>query len=370
MALNNTPKVAILTSQFFQLDGKRCLFGGGERYLIDLCKMLKKFGYYVEIFQASSTGIWEKIYEDIKINGISDPGVKKDFYIRLNKVFYNIASNFDYHIYFNLDVIYPNVFSNSICISHGIWWDSTERKWWRTQEWYNYLFKGLSSMNLLISVDTNTINWLNSVKPDLLCRTTYIPNYVDLNLFKQDNNKSKDYIKILYPRRLCKARGWDICRELALELTKEYEDIIFSFVGRGSNDITEKYMKNLAKRKCQIEYTWYETNDMYKAYSKTDIVLIPSLYSEGTSFSLLEAMACGKAVIAGLVGGLTDLILQGFNGYLIKVDKENLKNIILYLKNNPEKRIRLGKNARMVSEAFSKEIWEERWKKLIVEFFK
>lgn len=46
----SSKKVAIVTPQFFQLDGNRCLFGGGERYLIDLCKLFKKCGYQADVF--------------------------------------------------------------------------------------------------------------------------------------------------------------------------------------------------------------------------------------------------------------------------------------------------------------------------------
>jgi glycosyltransferase involved in cell wall biosynthesis len=360
---NTIPKIAILTPQFYQYDGNRCLFGGGERYLIDFAKLLINIGYSPEVFQASAEP-WKKEYDGVSINGIYGGKVNKDFFINLNREFAIVTRDYNYHVYFNMDTLYPYVFPNSICISHGIWWDSLGRKWWRTKTWYDFLFSGLNAIDLLVSVDTNVINWINAVKPELKCKKTYIPNYVDTNVFKPDNKKTNNNIKILYPRRLCKARGWNVCRDVALELTSEYNNVVFSFVGRDT-ERKEKYMEMLSLENKQIEYTWYEMNDMYKAYEDTDIVLIPSLYAEGTSLSLLEAMACGKPVIAGIVGGLTDLVLQGYNGYLIEINKENLKGSIIELINKPKLRKELGKNAREVSKKFSKEIWETRWKKLI-----
>ncbi|WP_083238719.1 DNRLRE domain-containing protein [Caloranaerobacter ferrireducens] len=364
------PKVAIVTPQFFEWDGNRCLLGGGERYLIDLAKLLQKLGYQVDVFQPSNHKEWERTYEGIKIKGIGNPGFHQDFFINLNKKFYQVTKNYDYHIYFNMDVTYPHVFPNSICISHGIWWDSCERQWWRSKLWYSRFFEGLSAVDLLVSVDTNTINWLNAVNPNLKCKKVYIPNYVDLNIFKPtiSNLTNKKYIKILYPRRLHPGRGWAVCKKVAVELVNEYNNVIFSFVGRGTIK-SEEHMKIFASKHPRIEYTWYEMNEIYNAYKDADIVLIPSLYSEGTSLSLLEAMACGKPIIAGLVGGLTDLIIHGYNGYLIEINKENLKNAIITLINNPKLREDMGKNARKISEQFSKEIWEERWKKVILQQF-
>lgn len=327
---NASPTVAVLTPQFYELDSGRCLFGGGERYLIDLAKLLQGLGYEVDVFQPTSVGRWKRTYDGVNIYGLSEAGVDRDFYIELNKAFSKVTGEYDYHIYFNMDMLCPYVFPGSICISHGIWWDSAERDWWRSYPWYGRMFKGLNAIDVLVSVDTNTINWINAVKPDISCRRVYIPNYVDLNIFKPDEPEysKKDYIKILYPRRLCAARGWNICKDLATELTKEFDKIVFSFVGRGTENI-EKHMEIFSSRHDRIEYAWYEMNEMYKAYRGVDIALIPSLYSEGTSLSLLEAMACGKPVIAGIVGGLTDLVLHGYNGYLIEVNKKNLKVAIV-----------------------------------------
>lgn len=354
--------VAILTAQFYQYDGKRCLYGGGERYLIDLSKLLQKLGYIVEIFQPSTVGEWNNTYHGVSVHGIGKPGVQYDFYTELNQQFQKSAKDFDYHLYFSMDLLYPYPFPDSICISHGIWWDSCDRSWWRSDKWYSCLYQGLSAINTLVSVDTNTINWINAVKPDLKCDRIYIPNYVDLDLFKPDQpNPGKEEIVILFPRRLCAQRGWFEARDAALELTSKYSNVVFSFVGRCSYESGEEYMKEIASKNPHIFYTWYEMDNMPQAYKNTDIVLIPSLSSEGTSLSLLEAMACGKPVIAGLAGGLTDLVINGYNGYLIQSGKDTLKNAIIDLIENPPKRSQMGRRAYDIAQTFSKKVWEERW---------
>lgn len=362
-ALKTSPSVAILTAQFFQYDGRRCLFGGGERYLIDLAKLLQKLGYTVEVFQPSTVGRWNRFYNGVSINGIGRPGAEYDFYVELNQQFQKMADGFDYHLYFSMDVLYPYVFPDSICISHGIWWDSCDRSWWRSEKWYNCLFQGLSGIRTLVSVDTNTIYWIDAVKPDLTCGKIYIPNYVDLDLFKPDEtNSAKKDITVLFPRRLCAQRGWFEARDAALELTNQYPNVIFSFVGRSSLESDEEYMKKIASKNPRILYAWYEMDDMPRAYQNADIILIPSLSSEGTSLSLLEAMACGKPVIAGLTGGLTDLVIDGYNGYFIQPTKENLEKSIVDLMDDPGKRTRMGQHAYEIAQTFSKKIWETRWK--------
>ncbi len=362
------PKIAILTPQFFEWKGDRCLFGGGERYLIDLVNLLKKLGYEVDVYQPSVEE-WKKTYEGVRIIGLGNTSFDIDFFSEANVLFYERTVEYDFHIYFNLTVHYPKAFPGSICINHGVWWDSNERPWWRTDRWYEKLFEGLRNIDTLVSVDTNTINWLNAVKPDLELKKVYIPNYVDLSCINNDNvSDQKEYLTVLYPRRLHPSRGWIVCKDVAVELVSEYENLKFSFVGRGSENDEEK-LRKLSALYPRIEHKWYDMRDIYQAYQEADIVVIPSFSSEGTSLSLIEAMAFGKPIIAGLVGGLTDLILPGYNGILIEVTKENLKKAIVSLIDNPNLRETLGRNAEDVAKYFSKTIWEERWRILLDDHF-
>lgn len=367
---NKTPKkVAIVTPQFLEWDGERCIYGGGERYLAELAELIMGMGCQVDVFQPSNGTTWEKEYNGFKIYGIGDGGFDEDFFLSLNEKFYTLTKNYDLHIYLSMDLTCPHVFPNSICISHGIWWDSTERPWWRSKKWYKRLFDGLDQIETLVCVDTNTINWLNATNPQVKCKKEYVPNYADLDIFKPeipspDEEKKKNTIKVLFPRRLVAGRGWCVTKEVAKELVTERKDISFSFVGRGT-ECSEEHMKIFASKYPNIEYNWYPMEEMYRAYQNADIILIPSYYTEGTSFSLLEAMACGKPVIAGLVGGLTDLVINGYNGLSIQVSRNTLKDAVIKLADDKKLREEMGKNALQIAQCFSKRIWEKRWKKII-----
>jgi len=74
--------------------------------------------------------------------------------------------------------------------------------------------------------------------------------------------------------------------------------------------------------------------------------LHPSLH-DGMPNALLEAMACGRPVVATPVGGILDVIKDGENGILIPVnDGDALANAIHEVLSNAELRNRLGKKAR------------------------
>jgi hypothetical protein len=79
----------------------------------------------------------------------------------------------------------------------------------------------------------------------------------------------------------------------------------------------------------------------------------------------LEALASGNVVIATRIGGLTDLIINNLNGYLIEPDADSLYTTLVNAIDNIDKQDRIRKNAIETAEAFNKKIWEEKWKKEI-----
>ena len=68
---------------------------------------------------------------------------------------------------------------------------------------------------------------------------------------------------------------------------------------------------------------------MAKYYNAADIYLMPTLRIEGLPFVLLEAMSCGKPVVASRIGGNPSLVKHGENGFLI--EPGDIKRLVHYL---------------------------------------
>lgn len=95
-------------------------------------------------------------------------------------------------------------------------------------------------------------------------------------------------------------------------------------------------------------------NDIAGAYRAAHCLLLPSR-AEGLSNVLLEAMACGLAVIGTPVSGTRDVVTDNVDGVLVKPgDPEALALAMERLILDPARRQSLGKNARQrVEQAFS-----------------
>lgn len=90
--------------------------------------------------------------------------------------------------------------------------------------------------------------------------------------------------------------------------------------------------------------------DIAVQYSHANIVCLPS-YREGLPKALIEAAACGRAVITTDVPGCRDAIEPGVTGMLVPVkDAVALANAILFLLEHPDKRSQLGEAGRDLAE--------------------
>jgi len=369
-----TKKVALLTTNFYHPTQERIIMGGAERYQVDLCRLLRDLGYHVEVWQIGEG--WVREFDGVKIRSIPVNKSQFNTYPELNAAFYENSMSFDYAIYFILPLAYPMAREKSIAISHGIFWDwpGFELVAGRQEdrnEWLRRMDIALSGPLKFVSVDTNTINFFNATLHNYYYKWEYIPNYVDTEMFHPlEEEGNDDKVRILFPRRLVPVRGVNETMRAAEILTARYPWIEFHFCGRGHDDKTEMLMSEWITTQDRCFYYWKNFEMMPEIYQKADIVLIPSRSTEGTSLAALEAMACGKPVIAGLAGGLCDIVLQGYNGYLIKPTVENLVFTIEELARDKTKRKLMGKRGREIALSFNKKIWEERWAKVLCEVFR
>lgn len=142
-------------------------------------------------------------------------------------------------------------------------------------------------------------------------------------------------------------------------------DIALVIVGDGpERKNLEKYAK---KNNLNGQVLFYGSVPFKEAISilkVSDIFINPS-YSEGLPTSIMEAGACGRAIIATDVGGTSEIIINERSGIIIKpYSTKLLEDALKRLLDNPELRAELGENARKQIES------KFKWESAINEFEK
>jgi glycosyltransferase-like protein len=100
-------------------------------------------------------------------------------------------------------------------------------------------------------------------------------------------------------------------------------------------------------------------------YSNSDVVVLPSK-TEGWGLSLMEAMACGKPVVASKAGGIPELVRDGSEGFLVRPgDVRGLADAITRLLEDPTLRMTMGRAGRRRVQQFS---WDDTAKVVLREY--
>lgn len=104
------------------------------------------------------------------------------------------------------------------------------------------------------------------------------------------------------------------------------------------------------RKKNVVEIMGYRT-DIPELFANSNIIALPSYYGEGLPKVLLEAAACGRAVITTSHPGCRDAIEPGRTGLLVPVrDAEALADAVQKLIENPELRKSMGQAGRTLAE--------------------
>ena len=176
-----------------------------------------------------------------------------------------------------------------------------------------------------------------------------IYNGVDENLFKpgiaEDFGMQYSYNNSL-PRfgtvgRLSKAKGTDLLFRAASEL-----EGVAEFFAVGPCD--KELISEIENKKINNFHLLgsLPNNVLPSFYNFIDCFVLPSLF-EAFGITLIEAMSCGKSVIASNVGGIPEVVDDGINGILVEPgDYASLKEAIIKIVNDRSLQHSLGKRAR------------------------
>ena len=206
------------------------------------------------------------------------------------------------------------------------------------------LFGDVSKVVCLTKEDSVEIqNYGCSV--DKIC---IIPNGVDVEKFQPDLACEQTGL-ILWIGRFVNEKGLDFLIE-AVCLLVEMGINDFKLLLIGDGPLKSKIQSQITNKRLEhvVQILQAISHDAVTDYlQQASIFVLPSL-KEGMPYSLLEAMACGKAIVGSDISGISSIIVDNENGLLVPAKNAALlSDAISKLLHNKSLRLKIGKNARL-----------------------
>ncbi|HET9529653.1 MAG TPA: glycosyltransferase [Blastocatellia bacterium] len=359
------PSVAYLTYMLLDWQTQKPRFGGGERYALTLGGLLRDSGFDVTFYQGATSRFTGEYY-GFPVISIPFAQSYSEFQYGLSDEFFRLTEGYDHIIYNLAEFSTGEMREDAVLICHGVWFDHNNYPpptAYRTREWFSHLYRAFGRPRKVVSVDTNSINVIRALWPELASRMIYVPNWVDTQMFRPPPVRDNDRLTVLIPRRSQINRGSQLIGPI---LDRVHEDCDFIWVGEGEIEETE-HIKRVAERDSRLRFDCVPFEQMPDFYRQADICVIPTIGSEGTSLSCLEALASGCAVIATNVGGLPNMIQHEVCGLLVDPEPEEIATAINRLIADPRERAKYQRAGVAVANHFDISRWRKRWNNLLHE---
>jgi glycosyltransferase involved in cell wall biosynthesis len=200
-------------------------------------------------------------------------------------------------------------------------------------------------------------------------RIVLFPWGIDLQHFHPGENAElrkkigwEDKFVLLSLRSWEKIYGVDVVTKGYVEALKSEPDLRLILLGNGSQ---ENVIKKVFREAGLSDHVFFGgvvgQNELPEYYRASDLYISAS-YSDGSSVSLMEALACGIPVLVSDIPGNKEWIEQDKNGWMFKTgDSESLAQCIVSIYINKDKFPQIRLEARKTAE--SKANWKINFQK-------
>lgn len=149
--------------------------------------------------------------------------------------------------------------------------------------------------------------------------------------------------ELLFVGRLAEVKGVAVLLDALTEVAKVHPDVHLTLVGDGPERQRFEQVAAETGADDRVTFAGYRSQAEVAAFlADTDVFVLPS-FAEGVPVTLMEALGAAVPVVATQVGGVSELVDHGVNGYVVRPgDPEPLARALIELLDDPERRQRMG----------------------------
>jgi glycosyltransferase involved in cell wall biosynthesis len=201
-----------------------------------------------------------------------------------------------------------------------------------------------------------------------------LPHGVDLDRFSPQSKTPATVTQILAVGRLVEKKGFHVLIEAAKQVKTPFT---LTIVGDGPELGRLQDLVNTTGLANTIQFHKVVTHEhLPSLYANADIVVVPSVQDshgdrDGLPNVVLEAMACGRPIIASDISAISSAVTHGSTGLLVASgDPIALAESIDFLSAHPELGATLATNARTkIEQDFNVRNCAKRFQKLLSEVY-
>lgn len=175
-----------------------------------------------------------------------------------------------------------------------------------------------------------------------------IHNGIDTDYFKNANfSNDRRRLNIIHIANMREEKDQATLLEALKILDEDFKEWRLTFCGKDFINVKNEFMKYLSSAKLEHKVKFIDyADDVRTLLNKADVFILSSI-SEALPISALEAMSTGVPCILTDVGGCSDIVDEGVNGFLIPPKNPNaMADRLLFLANNPHQLRRMRIEAR------------------------
>lgn len=255
----------------------------------------------------------------------------------------------------------------SVGVQHGIYWDRPSatvpsglgpvgRIASVARAVHHY--RVLDRYDHLVCVDYNFANSAAALQPPFdWAKISVIPNFAPES---PEPDFGSPVRRLVFSRRFVRHRGTGVFAESVVRLRRAGWHGPVDIYGEGPE---EESLRAALGGMDGVSWSRLPYRRRLEAFSPDALAVVPSLSTEGTSLTCLEAWAGGALVVSTPVGGLSNMVVDGVTGFLAAPDARAFSDVLLRVLDLPLERLsEIRRSAFRASQrSFGWARWQEAW---------
>jgi glycosyltransferase involved in cell wall biosynthesis len=187
---------------------------------------------------------------------------------------------------------------------------------------------------------------------------TLLRHYVDTARYSPVKPYPGD-ARLLFVGRMNEGKGVDVLLKAFKKILAEFPSAALDLIGEDEKEQTfERLSQQLHINESVVFHGLVPHEATPDFFARASVVILPATWIENSPLVIFEAMASGRPVVAGRIGGIPEIVIDGETGLLCTPgDPDDLSNKLLRLLRDKKLAGEMGIRGRdRVEKHFSLEI--------------